>query len=186
MVHKRKRTKIKSPGLTELPHLPLDVPGLTHDYRHYFAYSPRPEQVLLFVNYYYKALALTVRDRLMDRWRNTRYSLHRIPLQAGLLPVAGVSDGADPCNAMLNLGITDAATQAMHGLGIKLEELGRIRDRCRTRQRWSRPPGGLFPGQLCHTATAGHWVYGIAMNTACFRQAYRGWTPDREPGPLAT
>jgi hypothetical protein len=39
MVHKRKRTLIKSPGLTELPHLPLDAEGLTNDYRRYFAYS---------------------------------------------------------------------------------------------------------------------------------------------------
>ena len=123
MVHKRKRTKIKSPGLTELPHLPLDVPGLTHDYRHYFAYSLGQNKYCYSVNYYYKALALTVRDRLMDRWRNTRYSYIESHCKRGYYLSLEFLMGRTLGNAMLNLGITDAATQAMHGLGIKLEEL---------------------------------------------------------------
>jgi starch phosphorylase len=123
MVHRRKRTKIKSAGLTELPHLPLDVPGLTHDYRHYFAYSLGQNKYCYSVNYFYKALALTVRDRLMDRWRNTRYSYIESRCKRGYYLSLEFLMGRTLGNAMLNLGITDAATQAMHDLGINLEEL---------------------------------------------------------------
>ena len=123
MVHKKKRTKIKSPGLTELPHLPLDVPGLTHDYRHYFAYSLGQNKYCYSVNYFYKALAMTVRDRLMDRWRNTRYSYIESNCRRGYYLSLEFLMGRTLGNAMLNLGITDAAGQAMDQLGIRLEEL---------------------------------------------------------------
>jgi starch phosphorylase len=123
MVHKRKRTTIKSPGLTELPLLPLDADGLTHDYRRYFAYSLGQSKYCYSVNYFYKALALTVRDRLMDRWRKTRYSYIESHCKRGYYLSLEFLMGRTLGNAMLNLGITDAAAQAMHGLGINLEEL---------------------------------------------------------------
>ncbi len=123
MVHKKKRTKIKSPGLTELPHLPLDAPALIHDYRHYFAYSLGQSKYCYSVNYYYKALAMTVRDRLMDRWRRTRYSYIESNCKRGYYLSLEFLMGRALGNAMLNLGITDTATQAMLQLGINLEEL---------------------------------------------------------------
>jgi len=123
MVHKRKRTKVNSPGLTELPPLPLDVPALIHDYRHYFAYSLGQSKYCYSVNYYYKALALTVRDRLMDRWRRTRYSYIESHCKRGYYLSLEFLMGRTLGNAMLNLGITDAASDAMLQLGIKLEDL---------------------------------------------------------------
>jgi starch phosphorylase len=123
MVHKRKRTKIKSPGLTELPHLPLDASALIHDYRHYFAYSLGQSKYCYSVNYYYKALALTVRDRLMDRWRRTRYSYIESNCKRGYYLSLEFLMGRTLGNALLNLGITDTASQAMQQLGINLEEL---------------------------------------------------------------
>src|SRR5512133_2928803 len=123
MVHKRNITTIKSPGLTEIPPLPLDAAGLTDDYRRYFAYSLGQNKYCYSTNYLYKALALTVRDRLMDRWRKTRYSYIESHCKRGYYLSLEVLMGRTLGNAMLNLGITDAASQAMHGLGIKLEEL---------------------------------------------------------------
>lgn len=123
MVQKKKRTKIKSPGLTELPPLPLDVPSLIHDYRHYFAYSLGQNKYCYSVNYFYKALALTVRDRLMDRWRRTRYSYIESNCKRGYYLSLEFLMGRTLGNAMLNLGITDAAAQAMLELGINMEEL---------------------------------------------------------------
>ena len=123
MLNKRKRTTIKSPGLTELPPLPLDAAALTHDYRHYFAYSLGQSKYCYSVNYHYKALAMAVRDRLMDRWRKTRYSYIESDCKRGYYLSLEFLMGRTLGNAMLNLGITDAAGQAMHGLGIKLEDL---------------------------------------------------------------
>ncbi len=123
MVHRRKRTKIKSPGLTELPPLALDAPSLIHDYRHYFAYILGQNKYCYSVNYFYKALALTVRDRLMDRWRRTRCSYIESNCKRGYYLSLEFLMGRTLGNAMLNLGITDAASQAMQQLGINLEEL---------------------------------------------------------------
>ncbi len=123
MVHKRKRTLIKSPALTELPHLPLDAEALTNDYRRYFAYSLGQNKYCYSVNYFYKALALTVRDRLMDRWRNTRYSYIESHCKRGYYLSLEFLMGRTLGNAMLNLGISDAVDKAMHGLSINLEEL---------------------------------------------------------------
>ncbi|MFZ4855236.1 MAG: glycogen/starch/alpha-glucan phosphorylase [Desulfuromonadaceae bacterium] len=123
MVHKRTRVKINSPGLTELPPLALDADGLTHDYRRYFTYSLGQNKYCHSVNYFYKALALTVRDRLMERWKKTRYTYIESHCKRGYYLSLEFLMGRTLGNAMLNLGITDAASDAMHGLGIKLEDL---------------------------------------------------------------
>ncbi len=123
MIQKRNRIKISSPGLTELPPLALDAAGLTHDYRRYFTYSLGQNKYCHSVNYYYKALALTVRDRLMERWKKTRYTYIESHCKRCYYLSLEFLMGRTLGNAMLNLGITDATSEAMHGLGIKLEEL---------------------------------------------------------------
>ena len=123
MVHKKKRTTISSPGLSELPPLPQDASGLIHDYRRYFTYTLGQNKYCHSVNYYYKALALTVRDRLMERWKKTRYTYIESHCKQGYYLSLEFLMGRALGNAMLNLGITDAASQAMHELGINLEDL---------------------------------------------------------------
>lgn len=122
MVQKRKRN-INSPGLTELPLLSLDAPALIYDYRRYFTYTLGQNKYSHSVKYYYKALALTVRDRLMERWKKTRYSYVESHCKHGYYLSLEFLMGRTLGNAMLNLGITDTATQAMHELGINLEDL---------------------------------------------------------------
>ncbi|NTV48892.1 MAG: glycogen/starch/alpha-glucan phosphorylase [Geobacteraceae bacterium] len=123
MLLKKKRAKINSPGLTELPPLPEDVPNLIQDYRHYFTYTLGQNKYCHSVGYFYKALALTVRDRLMERWKKTRYSYIESRCKQGYYLSLEFLMGRTLGNAMLNVGMTDAVTQAMNQLGIKLEEL---------------------------------------------------------------
>ncbi|MBW4056467.1 MAG: glycogen/starch/alpha-glucan phosphorylase [Proteobacteria bacterium] len=123
MIQKKKRTTINSPGLTELPPLPLDAAGLIHDYRRYFTYTLGQNKYCHSVKYFYKALALTVRDRLMERWKKTRYTYVESRCKQGYYLSLEFLMGRTLGNAMLNIGITDAATAAMHELGIKLEDL---------------------------------------------------------------
>ena len=123
MVQKKKLSTIGLPGLTELPPLPLDSPALIHDYRRYFTYSLGQNKYCHSVDYFYKALALTVRDRLMERWKKTRYTYIESQCRRGYYLSLEFLMGRTLGNAMLNLGITDAAAQAMHELGINLEEL---------------------------------------------------------------
>ncbi len=123
MVYKKKRTIITSPGLTELPPLAPDAAGLIYDYRRYFTYTLGQNKYCHSVKYFYKALALTVRDRLMERWKKTRYTYIESQCKRGYYLSLEFLMGRTLGNAMLNLGITDAATQAMHELGINLEDL---------------------------------------------------------------
>ena len=123
MAQQRKHIKISSPGLTELPPPPLDASGLIHDYRRYFTYSLGQNKYCHSVKYFYKALALTVRDRLMDRWKKTRYSYIESQCKMGYYLSLEFLMGRTLGNAMLNLDITDTASQAMRQLGINLEDL---------------------------------------------------------------
>lgn len=123
MVQKKKHKKINSPGLTELPPLSQDASSLIYDYRRYFTYTLGQNKYCHSVNYFYKALALTVRDRLMERWKKTRYSYIESHCKSGYYLSLEFLMGRALGNAMLNLGITDTASQAMHQLGINLEDL---------------------------------------------------------------
>ena len=123
MVQRKKSTEISSPGLSELPPLPLDIPSLIIDYRHYFTYTLGQNKYCHSLSYFYKALALTVRDRLMERWKKTRYNYVESHCKQGYYLSLEFLMGRTLGNAMLNLGITDAATEAMQQLGINLEEL---------------------------------------------------------------
>jgi starch phosphorylase len=123
MVHKKKRTTISSPSLSELPPLSLEVPDLIHDYRHYFTYTLGQNKYSHSVHYFYKALALTVRDRLMERWKKTRYSYIESHCKQGYYLSLEFLMGRALGNAMLNIGVTGTVEKAMHELGIKLEDL---------------------------------------------------------------
>lgn len=123
MIQKKKRKIINSPGLTELPPLPMDVPSLISDYRHYFTHNLGQDKYCHSIRYHYKALALTVRERLMERWTKTRYAYLESNSKRGYYLSLEFLMGRALGNALLNLGITDSATEALNQLGIKLEDL---------------------------------------------------------------
>lgn len=119
----KKIHEICTPGITELPPLPLDAASLAEDYRRYYTYNLGRDKYCRSIHYNYAALALIVRDRLMERWKETRYayidsdSRHCYYLSLEFLMGRALG------NAMLNLGIVDATSKALLDLGIKLEEL---------------------------------------------------------------
>lgn len=119
---KRKQT-IYSPGLTELPPLSMDVPSLVEDFRRYYTYNLGRDRDCRSIHYHYKALALTIRDRLMDRWKNTRYAYKECDCKCGYYLSLEFLMGRALGNAMLNLGVQDAGTKALQSLGLELEDL---------------------------------------------------------------
>ncbi|WP_306533964.1 glycogen/starch/alpha-glucan phosphorylase [Geobacter sp.] len=123
MIQKKKSKTVHSPGLTDLPPLPMDVPSLMDDFRHYYTYNLGRDKYCRSVHYHYKALALSVRDRLMERWKNTRYAYLEADCKRGYYLSLEFLMGRALGNAMLNLGITDTATKALMDLGISMEDL---------------------------------------------------------------
>ncbi len=119
----KKRKKIYSPGLTEGPPLAMDVPGIVRGFRHYYTHSLGRDKYCRSANYHYIALALTVRDRLMERWKNTRYAYEESDCKRVCYLSLEFLMGRALGNAALNLGITGKISDALHSLGLEMEDL---------------------------------------------------------------
>src|SRR4030095_3727448 len=72
---------------------------------------------------YYKALAFTVRDRLLRRWLNTAQSYYDQASRAVCYLSAEFMIGPQLGMNILNLGIRQQIDQAMRELGLKLDAL---------------------------------------------------------------
>ncbi|MDZ7754668.1 MAG: glycogen/starch/alpha-glucan phosphorylase [Gammaproteobacteria bacterium] len=120
------RESTPSPQLTELPALGMAPADLSHDYRRHYSHTLGRDKHCRSGHYAYEALALMVRDRLMERWKNTRYACEQQSCRRAYYLSLEFLMGRTLGNAMLNLGITDAATRALADLGLVLEEIREI------------------------------------------------------------
>jgi starch phosphorylase len=111
------------PQLTELPALGLDADSLSYDFRRYFSHTLGRDKHCRSVHYPYEALAIAIRDRLMERWKNTFYAYYEKDCRRTHYLSLEFLMGRTLSNAILNLGITDTVSRALHDLGISLEEL---------------------------------------------------------------
>lgn len=112
--------------LTELPPLRMDKEGLANDYKGYFGRFLGRDESCVSRRYLYFALALTVRDRLMERWKNTNRAYeendcartHYLSMEYLLGRCLG--------NAIFNLGFEDEMAAALYEYGLDLEELAEL------------------------------------------------------------
>ncbi len=111
------------PNITELPPLGMSRGDLVEDFRRHFTHTLGRDKYSKSVHYVYSALALTVRDRLMERWKKTRYAYQETDCKQTYYLSLEFLMGRALGNAMLNLGVTDETERAMMGLGLVLEEL---------------------------------------------------------------
>jgi starch phosphorylase len=71
----------------------------------------------------YLSLALTVRDRLIERWVHTQNAYYAHDAKRVYYLSLEFLMGRTLANSLVNLGFLDAAAQAMHELGYELEDL---------------------------------------------------------------
>src|SRR5499427_3857406 len=71
----------------------------------------------------YLSLALTVRDRLIERWVRTQEAYYAHDAKRVYYLSLEFLMGRALANSLVNLGFLDAAAQAMHELGYHLEDL---------------------------------------------------------------
>jgi starch phosphorylase len=109
--------------LTELPPLEMDQTAIDHDFLRYYNRTLGRDKMHCTNHYLYEALAYTVRDRLMERWKNTRFSYEEKDARRTCYLSLEFLMGRALGNAMLNLGITDPVTRVLHDYGIALEEV---------------------------------------------------------------
>ena len=111
------------PQLTKLPPRGLAADSLAEDFRRYYTLTLGRDKHCRSVHYAYEALALTLRDRLMERWKQTRYAYDESHGRRAYYLSMEFLMGRALGNAMLNLGAEEEITRALLGLGLQLEEL---------------------------------------------------------------
>ena len=114
---------VPHPKLTELPPLAMDKKTIDEDFLRYYNRTLGRDKQHCTSHYLYEALAYTVRDRLMERWKETRFAYEEKDARRTCYLSLEFLMGRALSNAMLNLGITDAVTRVLYDYGIELEEV---------------------------------------------------------------
>ncbi len=117
-----KKSKPKA-DLTDLPPLGMNARALAEDFRHYYGHTLGRDKNCKSVHYPYKALAATLRDRLMERWKNTRYAYEAANCKRTYYLSLEFLMGRALGNSMLNLGLNDEVEKSLYSMGLYLEEL---------------------------------------------------------------
>ncbi|HEY8095592.1 MAG TPA: glycogen/starch/alpha-glucan phosphorylase [Methylobacter sp.] len=124
MPNKRFVTSKPKSSITEVAILGIKREDFIDDFKRYYVHLlGRDENFRSSPFYACEALSLSIRDRLMERWKTTYKTYIKTDSRQVFYLSMEFLMGRTLSNAMLNLGITDEATQAMHDLGIEIEEL---------------------------------------------------------------
>lgn len=157
------------PSLVDVEPLALDQRSLARAYRSHFTQTLGYDQQCAIARYHFNALALGIRSRLLERRRHTNAAFEASDCRRTHYLSMEFLMGRALGNALLNLGVEDAATAALHQYGIALEEIAD-----------TEPDAGLGNGGLGRLAacfldscaTLGLPVngYGIRYHYGMFRQ----------------
>jgi starch phosphorylase len=124
MPNKRFVTSKPISSITDVPVLGVTKEDFIDDFKRYYVHLlGRDENFRSSPFYACEALSLSIRDRLMERWKTTYKTYTKMDSRTVFYLSMEFLMGRTLSNAMLNLGISDEADQAMHDLGIEIEEL---------------------------------------------------------------
>jgi len=160
--------------------LDMDKESFTSDLERHFHFTLGRDQADHSHLYLYTAAALTVRDRLVERWRETRSRYHHErPKRVAYLSLEFLM-GRALNNAVMNLDMQDQLREALQEFGVALEDLvNEERDA-------GLGNGGLGRLAACFLdscATLGLPVtgYGILYDYGMFRQRIRNGYQVEQP-----
>jgi starch phosphorylase len=155
--------------MTHLPPLKMCGDAISHDFQRYFAHTLGRDDRCTSGHYPYQALAMALRDRLIERWKNSRRAYVETDCRRTFYLSLEFLMGRALSNTMLNLGVTDQVTQALYDLGLSIED---IED--------NEPDAGLGNGGLgrlaacfldsCATLQLPVRGYGLRYEYGMFRQ----------------
>ena len=173
-------TSTPNPLLCELPPLGMEATDLALDFRQYFNHTLGRDQHGTPPHCFYTALAMTLRDRLVERWKATDAAYEASDCKRTYYLSMEFLMGRALSNAMLNLGLVDGATEALGRLGLMLEEVAE-----------EEHDAGLGNGGLgrlaacfldsCATLRLPVTGYGIRYEYGMFRQHLEGGYQVEEP-----
>lgn len=106
-----------------LPETPSDVDSIVRDFTRYFGRTLARRKLSPNSPYVYKALAMAVRDRLVERWNHTRVAVAKDRQKRTMYLSLEYLMGRLFRNAVLNLGIEEECEEAMQRLGLSLADV---------------------------------------------------------------
>ncbi|MDR2195287.1 MAG: glycogen/starch/alpha-glucan phosphorylase [Gallionellaceae bacterium] len=101
----------------------MDGDSILADFRRYFSHTLGREDLDLSGYHIYTSLALAVRDRLVERWLNTKAAYHEQDSKQVYYLSLEFLMGRTLGNAMLNLDVETTTAEALHKFGLELEEI---------------------------------------------------------------
>ena len=168
--------------LFQVPPLGMDEAALALDVRRYFGTFLGRDRHCRSTHYPFHALAFALRDRLMERWKHTRFAYEETDARHAYYLSLEFLMGRTLSNALLNLGLDDVAESALRRLGLDLEEMIDVE------QDAGLGNGGL--GRLaacfldsCATLQLPVMGYGIRYAYGMFRQRIEDGRQVEEPDP---
>ena len=176
----KKISQLPNETLANLARLGVESKDIKRDFGHYFNHTLGRSPSSDVAHYYYTALVMAVRDRLMERWRTTQLTYDERDCKRAHYLSLEFLIGRSLSNSMFNLGITAAAEDALHQFGLKLEELEQ-----------AEPDAGLGNGGLgrlaacfldsCATLGLPVRGYGLRYEHGMFRQVIKEGRQVEEP-----
>ena len=111
------------PSITQVPEQGMQQADFINSFKQYYVHLMGRDEACRSPYYTGEALSMVIRDRLMERWKNTHRTYKTQNSRRLFYLSMEYLMGRSLSNAMLNLGVTDIAAKAMYELGIELEEL---------------------------------------------------------------
>lgn len=110
-------------GIAELPALGMDADSIIEDFRRYFSHTLGRDKMSLAAYHVYTSLSLALRDRLVERWKNTRDAYDEKDCKHAYYLSLEFLMGRTLGNAMLNLEVDKPTELGLKQLGLVLEEI---------------------------------------------------------------
>ncbi|MEI7842441.1 MAG: glycogen/starch/alpha-glucan phosphorylase [Gallionellaceae bacterium] len=101
----------------------MDAESIVQDFRHYFSHTLGWDTKNLVAHHVYMSLSHSMRDRLVERWKNTQAAYRDKNCKRTFYLSLEFLMGRTLGNAMLNLDIEASTTEALRNLGLVLEEV---------------------------------------------------------------
>jgi starch phosphorylase len=174
-------TEVKtSRDITDIPHVGKTSNDLINGIQRHYLRTLGQHKSSRSAHYKYQALAFTIRDRLMECWKNTKEAYEEQNGKRAYYLSLEFLMGRALGNAILNLGLDDQTTEALHALGLELEDM------IAEEKDAGLGNGGL--GRLaacfidsCATLQLPVTGYGIRYEYGMFRQLIAGGSQVEEP-----
>ncbi len=110
-------------SLIERRAMGMDEESVIDDLRRHFSHTLGRDRYCRSPHYLFQALALAVRDRLMERWQLTLYAYQERSCRRTYYLSLEFLMGRTLDNALLNLGLRDAVSEGLEKLGLQLADL---------------------------------------------------------------